>query len=188
MVFPFYLHHPLNNYHIQYFKIFQMDKQINQPFNQTNIHQPLTPSINTNTMAVRRASTKRVSRKRRATARRASVPRAPKRRSRKRVSRKRVTRRAVRKPKKIIGSMRRVWSGTADKTKGGLVKKDLMINKRGKVVSKKSSVQGAKRFKKSGLGRWVQACQRARKELGLTGFVACKKGTAYYKLAKKYFN
>ena len=26
----------------------------------------------------------------------------------------------------------------------------------------------------------------ARKELGLTGFVACKKGTAYYKLAKKY--
>ena len=140
-------------------------------------------------MAVRRASTKRVSVKRRASTRRARVPRAPKRRaSRKRASRKRVTRRAVRKPKKNVGSMRRVWSGTADRTGGGLIKKDLMINKRGKVVSKKSHAHGAKRFKKSGLGRWVQACQKARKELGLTGFVACKKGTAYYKLTKKYFS
>ena len=139
-------------------------------------------------MAVRRASTKRVSRKRRASTRRARVPRAPKRRvSRKRVSRKRVTRRAVRKPKKKIGSMRKVWNGTADRTGGGLIKKDLMINKRGKVVSKKSHASGAKRFKKSGLGKWVSAMQRARKELGLTGFVACKKGSAYYKLAKKYF-
>merc|ERR1712154_176141 len=121
-------------------------------------------------------STKRVSRKRRASTRRARVPRAPKRRvSRKRASRKRVTRRAVRKPKKIVGSMRRVWSGTADKTKGGLIKKDLMMNKRGKVVSKKQSTRGAKQFKKSGLGRWAQACQRARKELGLTGFVACRR-------------
>ena len=83
--------------------------------------------------------------------------------------------------------MRRVWSGTADRTKGGLVKKDLCKNKRGKVVSKKMNAAGAKRFKKSGLGKWVAACQKARKELGLTGFVACKKGTAYYKLAKKFY-
>ena len=83
--------------------------------------------------------------------------------------------------------MRRVWSGTADRTKGGLLKKDLCMNKRGKVVSKKQNALGAKRFKKSGLGKWVAACQKARKELGLTGFVACKKGTAYYKLAKKFY-
>ena len=84
--------------------------------------------------------------------------------------------------------MRRVFKGTADKTKGGLLKKDLMMNKRGKIVSKKQHTQAAKRFKKSGLFKWVAATQRARKELGLTGFVACKKGTAYYKLAKKYYN
>ena len=83
--------------------------------------------------------------------------------------------------------MRRVFSGTADRTNGGLTKKDLCKNKRGKVVSKKAMASGAKRFKKSGLGKWVEATQKARKELGLTGFVACKKGTAYYKLAKKYY-
>ena len=140
-------------------------------------------------MAVRRASTKRVSRKR-VTIRRARVPRAPKnKKTTRRVSRKRATkRRSTRKPRIVYGSMRRVWSGTADRTKGGLIKKDLLMNKRGKIVSKKQSTLGAKRFKKSGLGRWVQATQRARKELKLTGFVACKKGTDFYKLAKKYFS
>lgn len=160
-------------------------------------------------MAVRRRSTKRVTRRaavrkarvprapkkaatRRVTrraARRARVPKAPKRRRTTRRSRKRVTRkRAARKPRIKYGSMRRVFKGTADKTKGGLLKKDLMMNKRGKIVSKKQHTQAAKRFKKSGLFKWVAATQRARKELGLTGFVACKKGTAYYKLAKKYYN
>ena len=83
--------------------------------------------------------------------------------------------------------MRRVWSGTADRTKGGLVKKDLCLNKNGKVVSKKQSAKAQKNFKKSGLGKWCAAMMKARKELGLTGFVACKKGTAYYKLTKKFY-
>ena len=63
-----------------------------------------------------------------------------------------------------------------------------MMNKRGKIVSKKANTSGKKNFKGSALGKWVAACQKARKELGLTGFVACKKGTAYYKLSKKYYN
>jgi len=84
--------------------------------------------------------------------------------------------------------MRRVWSGTADKTKGGLTKKDLCLNKTGKVVSKKRLSLSKKNFKNSALSKWVVAVQKARKELGLTGFVACKKGSAFYKLTRKYYN
>merc|ERR1712072_674894 len=124
-------------------------------------------------------------------ARRASVPKAPKRRTtvrrRSKRSARRVTIRRVRKPKIPVGSMRKVWNGTADRTGGGLLKKDLMVNKRGKVVSRKSAAHGKKRFKSSGLGKWVAAMQKARAELGLTGFVACKKGTAYSKLSKTYY-
>ena len=136
-------------------------------------------------MAVKRRSSKRVTRRRAA-----KVPRAAKRRRSSRKASKRVTRKArtPRKPKIKYGAMRRVWSGTVDRTKGGLTKKDLCLNKRGKVVSKKQFKAGQKNFKNSALSRWVVATQRARKELGLTGFVACKKGSAFYKLAKKYHN
>ena len=34
-----------------------------------------------------------------------------------------------------------VWTGTRKKTSGGLTKKDLIKNKRGKIVSKRKSVQ-----------------------------------------------
>merc|ERR1712173_431787 len=117
--------------------------------------------------------------------RKAKTPRASKRRRAARKSSKKA-KRSARKPRIKYGSMRRVWSGTADKTKGGLVKKDLCMNKRGKVVSKKQLSAAKKNFKGSALSKWVVATQKARKELGLVGFVACKKGTAFYKLAKKY--
>ena len=153
-------------------------------------------------MAVKRRSVAKVQRAAKRTARRvtrkaakkAKTPRAPKRKRSARRASKRVTKRAVRKtrtprkPRIKYGSFRRVWSGTADKTKGGLVKKDLMMNKRGKIVSKKQANRSKKNFKNSALSKWVEATQKARKELGLTGFVACKKGTAYYKLSKKYFD
>ena len=51
----------------------------------------------------------------------------------------------------MIGSKLQVWRGTADKTSGGLTKKDLVLNKRGKVVSKKQSEAGKKRFKENKL-------------------------------------
>merc|ERR1740131_788964 len=92
---------------------------------------------------------------------------------------KRVARRAKRVTKKMqTGSMRRVWSGTAKYTRGGLMKKDLCLNKRGKVVSKKRMARGKKALK--GLQGWLRATKLARKQLGLTGFVACKKGTKFY--------
>ena len=131
-------------------------------------------------MAVRRRSTR--------VTRRCRTARKAKRVTRRRRATRRSVARKPRKPKMIIGSMRRVFKGTADKTKGGLKKADLMMNKRGKVVSKKMNKNAIKQYKKSGLGKWVAACQKARAELGLVGFVACKKGTAYYKLAKSYHN
>jgi hypothetical protein len=44
---------------------------------------------------------------------------------------------------KIIGSRRQVWHGTMQKTSGGLTKSDLMLNKRGRIVSKKKHAFGA---------------------------------------------
>jgi hypothetical protein len=41
-----------------------------------------------------------------------------------------------------IGSRRKVWNGTAEKTKGGLTRKDLKKNKYGRIVSVKRSARG----------------------------------------------
>merc|ERR1712060_163194 len=98
--------------------------------------------------------------------------------------------RAPRKSKRVTkksqtGSLRRVWSGTAKYTKGGLTKKDLCLNKRGRVISKKKLASSKKSFQN--IKPWLAAVNRARKELKLVGFVPCKRGTAYYNLARKYY-
>ena len=56
----------------------------------------------------------------------------------------------VRTPK--IGSRRQVWNNTRSKTKGGLTRKNLKMNKRGRIVSKKMSARARrqKRLVKSG--------------------------------------
>merc|ERR550532_1978162 len=108
--------------------------------------------------------------------RRASKPKAPK------------AAKKARKPKRVTkksqtGSMRRVWNGTKVYTKGGLTKKDLCLNKNGRVMSKKQFKNGQKR-KTTG---WMKAVAKARKELGITGFVLMNKGVqgqALYKRAK----
>ena len=53
---------------------------------------------------------------------------------------------------KTIGSRAEVWHGTAKKTSGGLLKKDLKKNKRGRIVSKKMSNRAKKdkRLEKAG--------------------------------------
>merc|ERR1711924_309566 len=61
-----------------------------------------------------------------------------------------------------------IFRGTKEKTVGGLTKSDLIKNKYGKVVSKKASLRAKKN---SG---WTTAIQKARKALGLKGFVAIK--------------
>merc|ERR1719230_1376154 len=59
---------------------------------------------------------------------------------------------------------------------------------RGKVVSKARSDHGKKLFVKNGLKAWSEAIKKARKALGLTGFVAIKgrsaQGKALYVKAK----
>merc|ERR1719510_898633 len=117
----------------------------------------------------------------------AQKPKAPK-------SAKRAVRRTkVKKPKRVTrkmqtGSYRKVWNGTAKFTKGGLVKDDLMLNKKGKVVSKKMFKSGQRLMKKSG---WMTAIMQARKELGITGFCTVNRGAqgvALYKRAKELYN
>ena len=62
-----------------------------------------------------------------------------------------------------------------------------MKNRTGKVVSKKAHKAGMRAYKKNGLGKWTKAFMKARKNLKLKGFVACKKGTRFYKEAKKIY-
>merc|ERR1719385_421936 len=111
--------------------------------------------------------------KRRA-ARRASKPRKASRR----VVRKRRAKRVTKKMQ--TGSFIKVWRGTSKYTKGGLTKNDLCLNKKGRVVSKKARSHGMKV-----LSGWTRATKTAYKQLGLKGFVPCKKGTQYYRLAKE---
>merc|ERR1711972_114664 len=85
-----------------------------------------------------------------------------------------------------VGKKFSVFSGNREKTAGGLKKSDLTKNKRGKVVSRSSSAHGKKAYKN--IKAWTDACQKARKELGIKGFVAIKKGTPFYKAAKAHYN
>merc|ERR1719252_539378 len=73
-----------------------------------------------------------------------------------------------------------VLRGSKAMTVGRLTAKDLYKNKRGKIVSKKRS----SRMKNS---PWIQAVQKARKALKITGFSAIKKGTPLYTKAKEFF-
>merc|ERR1711907_311445 len=68
-----------------------------------------------------------------------------------------------------------VFRGTKDKTYTGLTKTDLTQNKRGKIVTKKQAANGKKAY--ANIKGWTVAVQKARKALGVKGFVAVKKGT-----------
>ena len=64
----------------------------------------------------------------------------------------------------LIGSRAQIWHGTAYKTKGGLTKSDLLMNKRGHVVSKKlynrakreKRLESAGYFTQKGKFGWVR--------------------------------
>merc|ERR1712039_714347 len=86
------------------------------------------------------------------------------------------------------GARARVFSGSKQKTGSGMTKDKLIRNKNGKVVSKKASAAARKKWEKNGLKAWADAVKKARKELGLTGFVAIggksADGKALYAKAK----
>eukprot|EP00746_Dinoflagellata_sp_MGD_P031640 gnl/MRDRNA2_/MRDRNA2_175272_c0_seq1.p1 gnl/MRDRNA2_/MRDRNA2_175272_c0~~gnl/MRDRNA2_/MRDRNA2_175272_c0_seq1.p1 ORF type:complete len:108 (+),score=31.94 gnl/MRDRNA2_/MRDRNA2_175272_c0_seq1:1-324(+) len=76
-----------------------------------------------------------------------------------------------------------VLRGSKVKTSGGLKASDLYKNKRGKVVSKKASAQGKKRFHQY-LATWAKAVKLARKSLAIDGWCnvggKTSKGKALY--------
>merc|ERR1719231_857219 len=78
-----------------------------------------------------------------------------------------------------------VFRGTKAKTQSGLTKGDLVKNKRGKIVTKKQLAAGKKAY--NNVKGWITACQKARKALKVTGFVAIKKGSALYTKAKEFY-
>merc|ERR1712113_145662 len=78
-----------------------------------------------------------------------------------------------------------VFRGGKEKTSGGLKKSGIVKSKSGKLVSKKASAAGKKAYKR--IQGWTVAVQKAKKALGLTGFVAVKKGSALYKKAKECY-
>merc|ERR1712241_1296805 len=71
-----------------------------------------------------------------------------------------------------------VFKGQKAKTVGGLTKETLVKSKSGKIVSKKASASAKKAFKGSALKKWSDACQKARKQLGIKGFCAVNGKTA----------
>ncbi|CAJ1350667.1 unnamed protein product, partial [Effrenium voratum] len=70
---------------------------------------------------------------------------------------------------------RLVFFGEKKKTSGCLTRKDLMMNKRGRVVSKARHRIGKAKFKENGLDVWASSLVAARKDLQLSGFVPVKK-------------
>lgn len=97
-------------------------------------------------------------------------------------------RRARRRKPSVVGKKWQVWKGTRQRTAGGLTKKDLRKSKSGKIVSKKQSLAARRRFRKGGISGWLRAVTAARRSLKLTGFVACKKGTKFYRTARRLYN
>lgn len=82
------------------------------------------------------------------------------------------------------GRMWQVYKGTREKTRGGLKKSDLKMNKYGKIVS-------AKKSKVSSSSKWMQAVAKARKTLGVRGFQAVggqtKEGQALLAKSRSFY-
>ena len=85
-----------------------------------------------------------------------------------------------------VGKKFQVFKGTKVRTSGGLKKDSLIKSKSGKIVSKKASLKAKKAMPKT-IGKWLAATTKARKALGIKGFVAIKKGTAFYKKAQSFY-
>jgi hypothetical protein len=62
-----------------------------------------------------------------------------------------------------------VFRGGKEKTSSGLTKAALHKNKKGKIVSKAQTAAGRKAY--THISAWTKACQQARRELKIKGFV-----------------
>merc|ERR1711870_17502 len=137
--------------------------------------------------------------KRRVPKKRKVTPKKSKKRASKKVKRRTSKRRLAKRRKfvrkktkkkarkvSIRGTRAQVFRGTRKKVKTtGQVKKDLMKNKRGKIISKKQHAFGKRSYKS--IQKWTEAFVEARKNLGITGFKACKKGTPFYNECQRIY-
>merc|ERR1711937_1013147 len=89
---------------------------------------------------------------------------------------KAMKKKAVSKIAKSKNAKAVVFHGTKEKTLSGLTKADLI---------KKKLAADKKAF--AHIKGWTTAVQKARKALGVKGFVAIKKGSALYKKAKELY-
>merc|ERR1712024_162924 len=84
-----------------------------------------------------------------------------------------------------------VFRGSKEKTGSGMTKDQLVKNKSGRIVSKKASAAAKKAYATSPLKKWMEALKAARKQLKISGFVACggktAQGKALYAKAKSIF-
>ena len=60
-----------------------------------------------------------------------------------------------------------------------------MRSKTGKIVTKAQHAAGKKAYNR--IKGWTVAVKKARKELGVKGFCAIKRGTPLYKKAKEFY-
>lgn len=84
-----------------------------------------------------------------------------------------------------VGSMCQVYRGNADRTEGGLTKKDII---RVKDSNGNYRYKSRKKRKSGKENPWILSVKKARKQLGVNGFVPMKKSSKLYKLAKKIYN
>ena len=87
--------------------------------------------------------------------------------------------------KSLAGKRRQVWSGRARKTTGGLRKRDLVENRRGKIVSRKKSIAGRRASK--ALDLWRE-CLHEAAIANNQPFQIAAKGTVVYRYAKRRYN
>lgn len=97
-----------------------------------------------------------------------------------------VTRRKCKLSKKMAKAVAFRGGDTDGLTR--LKKEDLVKNSHGRIVSRRASEASKKRYENSSISRWSAAVKRARKEMGLAGFVAVKKGTPVYEKAREFYN
>mmetsp|Transcript_128963 Transcript_128963/g.401195 ORF Transcript_128963/g.401195 Transcript_128963/m.401195 type:complete len:142 (+) Transcript_128963:97-522(+) len=72
-----------------------------------------------------------------------------------------------------------VFRGRKEKTVGGVTKDGLMRNRRGRIVSKRASAIGKRRY--ANIEDWTEAVMEARKSLHTQGFVAINGKTLHGK-------
>merc|ERR550525_2236031 len=142
--------------------------------------------------ATKPKAAKRAARKAARKTKKVAKRRTPKGSTKKRAAKKT---RKPKKPKRVTkksqtGKKIQVWNGTRQWTSGGLTKADLMMNKRGRIVSKKAS-RHAKKAATAKFWAWGKAVMAARAELKINGFCKINKGAqgvALYKRAKEIFS